>query len=239
EEVLIANVSLTVVQLDTVRVVESVQQRVNRNQATPDVGGTERAVNSSNLAADVQGDLAAMVASLPGVLLVPGTDGAADGFSVLGAGSDANSQTLNNMPLGQNNLPRDAQISSSLVTSPYDVTKGGFSGGNFNITPQNGSNFRTRGMSWVINTPSLEWTDKASQAVGNEYTNVSNGGTVSGPLILNKAFYNISYQLGRQSRDNQTLSSTNALGFQTAGVAPDSVTRFINILNASSVPGVV
>jgi hypothetical protein len=238
EEVLIANASLSVVQLDTVRVVESVQQRINRNQTTPDVGGTERAVNPTTLTADAQGDLAAMVASLPGVLLVPGTDGAADGFSVLGAGSDQNSNTLNGLPLGQNNLPRDAQINSSLVTSPYDVTRGGFSGGNFNITASNGSNFRTRGMSWVINTPSLEWTDKASQAVGNEYTNISNGGTVSGPLVLNKAFYNISYQLGRQSRDNQTLRSTSDLGFQTAGVHEDSVQRFINILNLNSVPGV-
>ena len=41
----------------------------------------------------------------------------------------------------------------------------------------------------------------------------------SGPLKLNKVFYNVSVQLGRQSRDNQTLLSTSALGLQTAGVA--------------------
>jgi hypothetical protein len=237
EEVLIANASLNVVQLDTVSVVASVQQRVNRNQPQQDISGTERPVNSTNLAADVQGDLAAMVASLPGVLLVPGIDGAADGFSVLGAGADQNSQTLNNMPLGQGNLPRDAQISSNLTTSPYDVTRGGFSGGNFNITANNGSNFRTRGMSWVINVPQLEWTDKAAQATGTEYTNISNGGTVSGPLVLNKAFYNVSYQLGRNSRDNQTLLGNNPLGFQTAGVHEDSVARFKNILTAGGIPG--
>ncbi len=237
EEVLIANASLSVVQLDTISVVGSVQQRVNRNQPTLDVSGTERAVTATNLAADQQGDLAAMVASLPGVLLVPGTDGAADGFSVLGAGSDQNSSTLNGLPLGQNNLPRDAQISSSLTTSPYDVTRGGFSGGNFNVTAQNGSNFRTRGMSWVINVPQLEWTDKAAQATGTEYTNISNGGTVSGPLVLNKAFYNVSYQLGRNSRENQTLLGSNPLGFQTAGVHEDSVVRFKNILTANSIPG--
>jgi hypothetical protein len=237
EEVLIANATLNVVQLDTIAIVASIQQKVNRNQSTPDVGGTERAINSNNLAADVQGDLAAMAASLPGVLLVPGIDGAADGFSVLGAGSDQNSSTLNGLPLGQNNLPRDAQINSSLTTSPYDVTKGGFSGGNFNITAQNGSNFRTRGMSWVVNVPQLEWTDRAAQATGTEYTNVSAGGTVSGPLILNKAFYNVSYQLGRNARDNSTLKDNNPLGFQTAGVNEDSVSRFLNILTGQSVPG--
>jgi len=237
EEVLIANAAITVVQLDTVSVVASVQQRVNRNQPTQDISGTERAINASNLAADVQGDLAAMAASLPGVLLVPGIDGAADGFSVLGAGADQNTSTLNGLPLGQSNLPRDASISSSLTTSPYDVTRGGFSGGNFNISPNNGSNFRTRGMSWVINVPQLEWTDKAAQATGTEYTNISNGGTVSGPFVLNKAFYNISYQLGRNSRDNQTLLGSNPLGFETAGVSADSVVRFKQILSNNSIPG--
>ena len=79
------------------------------------MGGTERAVRTDNLTADMQGDLAAMAASLPGVLLVPGIDGAADGFSVLGAGADQNTSTLNGLPLGQGNLPRDAQISSSLT----------------------------------------------------------------------------------------------------------------------------
>ena len=40
EDVLIANTMLDVIPLDTVAVVASVQQRVNRNSRTPDVGGT-------------------------------------------------------------------------------------------------------------------------------------------------------------------------------------------------------
>ena len=59
-------------------------------------------------------DPAAMAASLPGVLLVPGLDGGPDGFSVLGLGADQNSVTLNGMQVGANGLPRDAAISSSL-----------------------------------------------------------------------------------------------------------------------------
>src|ERR1051325_9795056 len=90
EDVLIANASLQVVQLDTIAVVAPVQQRVNRNSQAPDVGGTERGINQSNLPPDAQGNTAAMAASLPGVLLVPGTDGQADGFSVLGLGADQN-----------------------------------------------------------------------------------------------------------------------------------------------------
>ncbi len=237
EDVLIANANLQVVQLDTISVVAPVQQRVNRNQRTPDVGGTERPVDPSALPPEVQGDLAAMAASMPGVLLVPGLDGAADGFSVLGLGADQNSTTLNGMPTGANGLPRDANVSTTLATSPYDPSRGGFSGANLNIRSNSGSNFRSRGMSVVMNAPSLQWTDRAARALGSEFTNVSLGGTLSGPIILNKAFYNASYQLGRQSRDNQSLLGTSAVGLQTAGVASDSVTELVRILEQDGVPG--
>src|SRR5262249_13617017 len=119
---------------------------------------------------------------------------------------------------------------------PYDGSRGGFSGGNFNIRAGPGSNFRTRGMSLVFNTPGLEWTDRAAQAVGTQYTNVSLGGILSGPISFNKAFYSISYQLGRQSRDNQTLLNTNRLGLQTYGLAFDSVSHFVDILRLRGVP---
>jgi hypothetical protein len=237
EEVLIANISLQVVQLDTITIAAPVQQRVNRNQQTPDISGTERQINTNELPANIQGDLAAMAASLPGVLLVPGLDGGADGFSVLGLGTDANSTTLNGSPFSAGNLPRDANVGSSLTTSPYDVSRGGFSGANFNITTPRGNNFRTRGSSFVINVPQLEWTDAAGRALGNEYTNVSVGGIVSGPLVLNKAFYNVSYQFGRRASDNQTLLNRDKVGLQTAGVSVDSVDELTRILGAKGVPG--
>src|SRR5690349_14179597 len=238
EEVLIADARLTVIQLDTVAVVTQQQQRVGRNSQTPDVSGTERPISPATLPIDQQGDIAAMAASLPGVLLVPGLDGAPDGFSVLGLGADQNSVTLNGLQVGANGLPRDANISTSLTTSPYDVARGGCSGAYFNIRSGSGSNFRSRGMSFVGSAPQLQWTDPAARALGAEYTNLSLGGIASGPIRLNKAFYNVSFQLGRQSRDNQTLLGTDALGLQTAGIAMDSVTRFLDILDERGVPSV-
>jgi hypothetical protein len=238
EEVLIADARLSVIQLDTISVVAAVQQRVNRNSQTPDVSGTERPVDVATLPPELQGDIAAMAASLPGVLLVPGLDGGADGFSVLGLGADQNSVTLNGMQVGANGLPRDANISGSLTTSPYDPSRGGFSGANFNIRSGSGSNYRSRGLSFVLSAPQMQWTDPAARALGNEYTNMSLGGMASGPIKLNKAFYNTSFQLGRQSRDNQTLLGTGDLGLTTAGIAPDSVDRFLDILAFAGVPAI-
>jgi hypothetical protein len=238
EDVLLADARLAVVQLDTVVATATTAQRINRNSQTPDVSGTEQLINANQLPPELQGDLAAMAASLPGVTLIPGLDGAPDGFSVLGLGADQNNTTLNGLPFNSATLPRDAQVQTSLTTSPYDASKGGFSGANFNIRPGSGSNFRMRGTSFVYNTPGLEWTDRAAQAVGTQFTNMSLGGVLSGPLQYNKSFYNISYQLGRQSRDNQTLLTTSALGLRTYGIAMDSVNHFVDILRARGVPTV-
>jgi hypothetical protein len=236
EEILVADAKLSPIQLDSLVVVATQQQRVNRNQQVPDVSGTERTINTSLIPAELMGDVAAMAASLPGVLLLPGLDGAADGFSVLGLGADQNSITLNGMQIGADGLPRDAAVTTSLSTSPFDVSRGGFSGGNFNIRSRPGSNFRNRGLSVQLTSPHLQWTDRAAQALGNDYTNVSVSGVASGPIKLNKAFYNVSFQLGRQARDNQTLLSTSSLGLETAGVAPDSVSRFLGIVQDYGVP---
>ena len=237
QDVLVADTRLQPMQLDTVVTTAPVQQRVNRFGATtPDVGGTERQVGASSLPPELQGNFAAIAASLPGVTLIPGTDGTADGFSVLGLGADANSTTLNGITFGANGLPRDAAVSSSLTTSPFDPSRGGFSGGNLNLRSGSGSNYLNRGLSIVTNTPQLQWTDRAAQALGTEFTNISVGGLTAGPIRLNKAFYNISYQFDHNTRANQTLLNTGALGLQTAGVSQDSVTRFLGILDQRGIP---
>ncbi|MEP6905793.1 MAG: hypothetical protein ABI875_06885, partial [Gemmatimonadales bacterium] len=177
-----------------------------------------------------------MAASLPGVQAVAGQDGGADGFSVLGLGADQNNTTLNGMSFGGSNIPRDAAVNSSLVTSPYDPSRGGFSGGQLNLRTRSGSNFITRGMSLNVDAPRLQWSDRATQSLGQEYSNVSLGGALSGPIKFDKAFYNVSYQLGRRANDLQTLLTTNATGLQATGVSADSVSRFLSLLQSARIP---
>ncbi|MES2523100.1 MAG: TonB-dependent receptor [Gemmatimonadota bacterium] len=237
QDVLVADARMGAVQLDTVSITAAVQQRVNRNQPTPDIGGGDRPINLSDLPADLLGNVAALAASLPGVTLVPGLDGSADGFSVLGLGADQNSVMLNGVSFDGNGLPRDASVSTNLSTSPFDGSRGGFSGGQVNISSRtSNSNFRTRGVSMVVNVPELQWTDPAARALGSEFTNISIGGRESGPLKQNKSFYNISYELARRSNANASLLNTGALGLQTAGVSIDSVGRFLGILGTAGIP---
>jgi hypothetical protein len=237
QEILVADAKLqqTAGQLETVKVTGQ-RDRPDRNDATPDISGSERPVDNSAVPADQQGDIASMAASLPGVTLVPGQNGDPSGFSVLGLSPDQNSTTLNGMQYGGSNLPRDANVSTSLVTTPYDVSRGGFSGAQFQINGRPGSNYITRTMSLNFDAPQMQWTDRAGRSLGQQYNNVSIGGLLAGPLKEDQSFYNFAYQLGRRSNDLRSLLNTDAIGLQTSGIAPDSVTRLLAILQQLGVP---
>ena len=238
QEILIADAKLSraMTELEAVRVTPCERSRTGRDDRQPDISGTERGVNPGNVAAGDAGNLAAMASSLPGVTLVPGTNGDASGFSVLGLTPDQNATTLNGGSFGGADVPRDAGVSSSLSTAPYDVSRGGFSGAQFNIRSPSGNNFPTRTGSLNIDHPTLQWTDKAAQALGQQYTNLSFGGLLSGPIKIDESFYNFSYQLGRRSNDLQTLLNTSNTGLVTSGVSPDSAARLLNILRAKGIP---
>ena len=144
--------------------------------------------------------------------------------------------TLNGANLGTSTLPRDAQVSTSLVTAPYDVCRGGFSGGQLNVRSGSGSNFIRRNTSFNFDAPSLQWTDPAARALGQQYTNLSVGGSVSGPIVFDKAFYNVAYQLGRRQNDLRTLLNTDPEGMEATGIASDSVSRLLAIAQSQSIP---
>jgi hypothetical protein len=240
EDILVADAKLsrTAQSLGEVRI-QGDRTRPNRNDPTTDISGTERVINQAALAAAQLGDLAAMAASLPGVLLVPGADGDPSGFSVLGLDPSQNSTTLNGQNFGGSDLPRDAAVGATLATSPYDVSRGGFSGANFNLRTQSGTNFILRTNSLNLDSPQMQWTDAAARSLGQEYSNASLGGRVSGPIKYNQSFYNVAYQMGRRSNDLQTLLNTGALGLQTSGIAADSVTRLLGITQALGIPAAI
>jgi len=238
ESILIGDARLGPLTMDTLQVTAG-RRRVSRNDQPGDVSGTENPVDANLVRPDQAGDLASEAATQPGVTLIPGANGDPSGFSVLGLSTDQNLTTLNGMNSGAADLPRDAGVAVSVATSPYDVSQGGFSGAALNVRTFPGSNYTVRTISAIGNAPQLEWTDRAGQALGQQYTNGSLGGLVSGPLAYDKAFYNVSWQLGRRANDLATLLNTNQLGLQTEGVASDSVSRLLGILNGAGVPATV
>ena len=241
QEILVADARMqrAAAMLDTVRVAAD-RNRVGRGDGKqPDISGTEQTATNAAVAANQQGDLNAIAATIPGVTSVTGADGDPAGFSVLGLSADQNSTTLNGNPFSSSSIPRDANVSTSVVTTPYDVSRGGFSGAQFNIRTGPGSNFIRRSNSLNLDSPSLQWTDPTARALGQQYTNVSLGGALAGPIVMDKAFYNVAYQLGRRSNDLYSLLNTNPVGLQSAGISADSVARLIDLLQQAQVPTLV
>jgi hypothetical protein len=236
EDILVADARLQRVNtvLDAVEV-KGQRERPRRNDVAPDISGTEKTIATSEVPANLLGDLAAMAATLPGVQQATNEDGS-NGFSVLGLGADQNNATLNGMAFGGSNLPRDAAVSTSLVTSPYDVSRGGFSGAQLSLRSRPGSNFISRTNSLNFDSPALQWTDVAARSLGQEYTNASLGGLLSGPLVYDKTFYNVSYQLGRRMNDFQTLVSADPLGLKASGVSTDSRDTLLKYMGVQQIP---
>jgi hypothetical protein len=234
EDILIADATLSKVQLEPVVVSAPVRSTVGRGSTTADVGGTDIGIPANSLTAAQTGDLTATAASIPGVLSIDGTS--AGGFSVLGLDAADNSITVNGMTFDGNLLPREAGVTTSLVTNPYDVSRGGFSGAQLAVRTAGGSNVITRGMSLNLIAPQLSWTDRASRAEGRDSTNLSLSGVLAGPFSYNNAYYRISYQYDRSSNPLQTLLNTNALGLRAAGVASDSALRLLSVLGDLGIP---
>jgi hypothetical protein len=236
QDVLIADARLSRVatQLDAVKV-QADRQKVARGDAAPDISGSERNINANGVPASQLGDLAALAASLPGVQLIPNADGT-NGFSVLGLTADQNATTLNGMNFGGSNLPRDANVSTSLVTAPYDVSRGNFSGGLLNVRAGRASNFIIRSNSLNVDAPQMQWTDAAARALGQQYTNLSLGGSLAGPIQPDKSFFTFAYQGGRRLSDLQSLLNTDPLGLQTIGISTDSVNHLLSTLRRWNLP---
>ena len=238
QDVLLADAKLSrsAVQLDAMKVQQDRNKPNRGDAAATDISGSERGLSGGILGADQMGDLAAMAGSLPGFTYIPPSGSDPGGFSVFGLDPSQNLTTLNGMPFGGNNLPRDAGLQQSISTSPYDVSRGGFSGGSINLRAGSGSNFIRRSMSLVGQAPQATWTDAAGRATGAAQTFGSLGGRLSGPIHFNKAFYNVSYQLNNTTHDLQSLLNRDPLALTTAGVAPDSVERALKLIDLDRIP---
>jgi hypothetical protein len=239
EEVMFADTRMasTIATLDAMNVVGQRDRALpNRNAPGVDVGGGDRPLTNNGVAPDQAGNLAGMAAMVAGIQLIPGLDGAADMFSLLGLSGDQNNTTFNGLGSGISALPPDILAATSISPYSFDPASGGFSGAQIRIQTYPGSNFSRRATTNVDITPPLEWADETADAQGQKSTNMRLGGNAAGPIVVDEAFYNASYNVGTRFNDAQSLLNTNALGLGAAGVAADSVRRLLNILGSQHIP---
>jgi len=148
----------------------TVQVRAGRRGGDPNQrpqpGSTERSLNPNlinRLPIDA-GDLNALAALAPGVIVVPGTDTTKASFNVAGQPSNQNSITLDGLSFGAGSVPSEAIRNTRVVTNTYDVARGQFTGGQVASTTRGGTNNVQGAFSYSLRDPSLEFVDDTNPA---------------------------------------------------------------------------
>jgi hypothetical protein len=240
EAILIADQALgkAATMLQAIRVTAQ-RQAVDRNDDARNGGGVgagDRGVDMSQVAIGAQGDLAQMAASLPGVTYIPGADGGAAGFSILGLGAEQNLTTLNGLDFGGSDLPRDAVTTGRVSSNPFNPNQGGFSGGQLALRTAPGTNFVTQTVRFTLEPQELQFTDVAGQRLGTQYNNFTASGAWRGPIRMDKLYYSTSLQGSRRFQDLQTLLNTDVLALETVGISQASVDSLRTALSAYGIP---
>jgi hypothetical protein len=227
-------------------VLNAVVARANRQQVNSNddndvsrgsgIGSNDRTMNMGDIALGDMGNLAAMAASLPGVTFIPGTDGGAASFSILGLDASQNMTTVNGLSFDGAELPSDALRGGGVSTNSFNPAQGGFSGGQASFRTSAGTNFVVQRASLNLAPKTLQFTDAAGQQLGVQYNRGQYQFSRAGPIKYDKYYYASSFQFTRQTNNLQTLLNTDELALQRAGVSADSVLRLQGILTAEGIP---
>ncbi len=225
----------TATQLATVEVRASAR----RDQAQrPEPGSTERNLNPNlinRLPVDA-GDLTALAALAPGVIQVPGTDTTKPSFNVAGQPSNQNNITLDGLSFGAGSVPSEAIRNTRVVTSTYDVARGQFTGGQIASTTRGGTNNVQGALSYSLRDPSLEFVDDSNPTFGQKYTQNQISFGAGGPIIKDKLFTFGALTFSRRTDPLLSLLAADPLTLQRLGTNPDSVNRFLNLVQGFGLP---
>jgi hypothetical protein len=237
--VLVANPAV----LDTMKVVVQQRPRTPPELVAQDRAGAaaDRFINDFGGAIAVadQGNLAAMASSIPGITLSTDATTGIPSFSVLGLSGDQNRITMNGLSFGGGDVPRDAIADVRVTPITYDVSRGGFSGGQLSVLTYPGGNFHTRLLHATLDERSFQFTDATGRRLGAPYANTQISGAAAGPIISDHLFYNTSLQIGRKTSDLQSLLTSDPLAWERIGIAQDSVSQALRAASALGIPASV
>lgn len=171
------------------------------------------------------GDLIGSVSTEPGVLPSGGAE-SGRGVSVGGQPASQNRTTLDGAGFGAGSVPAEALAASGVVTHPYDVSRGQFTGGEIAGTTRSGTNQWGGSASLSLLDPRLQYAGAGPYSTGGltGLRQLSAGG--GGPAIPGRLFV-----YGAAQLDNRRTATTPVAALlDQSGIAPDSLERFMGIL---------
>src|SRR5690606_27918932 len=118
------------------------------------------------------------------------------GFSVAGMSDLLNQITLDGTVLrdGALGVPEEGVRVTRVTTSTFDASRGGFAGGQVSMTTARGANRPGGALSYRLSDDALQAN---ASPTTNAFTRHDLGGAWGGPIVRNRLFYNVSFQLSR------------------------------------------
>ncbi|HYW49828.1 MAG TPA: TonB-dependent receptor [Gemmatimonadaceae bacterium] len=209
----------------------------------PTPGASERVVagdQAARLPVDAS-DPTAIAALAPGVVLT-GADtaggGGAANFSVAGQSSQSNNVTLDGLSFAAGFVPQDAIRGTRVVTNTYDVARGQFSGGQVSQTTRSGTNVLQGSLSYVGRYRDFTVEQGGTTgAFGGAYNQNQFGAGIGFPIIKDKLFFFGALQGRRRADLLPSLLAADDATRARLGASPDSVNRFLGLVNRYGVAG--
>ncbi|HEX3927864.1 MAG TPA: TonB-dependent receptor [Gemmatimonadales bacterium] len=205
------------------------------------VGSSERNMSGDqamHLPIDAS-DLSMLAALAPGVVFTAATDSSASTFSVGGQSAASNSYVVDGVTTSNTSIPQDAVRSTRVITNTYDVSRGGFAGGQVSVSTKGGSNRVQGSLSSNLQDKNLSWGEAQDNPFTAGNTQERFGGGFGGPIQRNKTFLFGSFTVGRQINPNASLDAADPTTLLRLGASPDSVAVFNTLVNATGLPGQV
>jgi len=205
-------------------------------QQTP--GETERTLTPAlvaRLPIDAS-DLNTLATLVPGVVGIAETDSTSAAFSVAGQRPTANNVTLDGLSFGSGSVPQDALRTTRIVTNTYDVARGQFSGGLVAATTRSGTNVPQGSSTYSLRDRDLAWGGVTSSPFNQTYTQNQIGAGFGGPIERNKVFAFGALQGRWRGQELPSLSSADPATLIRLGANPDSVAKFLTLVDSSGVP---
>ncbi|MGI8400933.1 MAG: carboxypeptidase-like regulatory domain-containing protein, partial [Gemmatimonadaceae bacterium] len=163
--------------------------------------GMDRSTASTEqLSPEQQGNVNALAAGMSDVNVTTGPDGQTS-YSALGLAPSQNNVMLNGSTFSGTALPRDAVGLARFARTPFDPSRGGFSGGQISMVLLPGSNNSINTIRLTGNSSRLTSLMKNSEDRTGPQSQLHVSGTASGAIVPDRIFYNTSAQVRRRSAD--------------------------------------
>jgi hypothetical protein len=219
--------------LDPLVVTGEANQRRVQVPDRPTPGSVQQVVTPdmlANLPIDAS-DLALLAILVPGAVVFDATDSTSASYSVAGQRPEANATTLDGLTSGSGQAPSEGLRATRVVTNTYDVSRGRFSGGMMSSTSRTGSNAVQGSLSYALRDDGLAFEGSDTTAFTSGFTQHALGGGVGGPLIPGRLFAYLSGSTRLRSDATTSLTTATPTDLERLGVAPDSVSRFLGIVD--------